>query len=69
MITECPWNFVGIPNLVKAWNLQTNADLSLSGPVGQVYAMVVGSGLLFAGTHVICHWIMDLSVLIWGSTS
>ncbi|CAI0404111.1 unnamed protein product [Linum tenue] len=58
MITEGPWIFVGIPNLVKAWNLQTNADLSLSGPVGQVYAMVVGSDLLFAGTQ-------DSEILAW----
>lgn len=27
-------------------------ELSLSGPVGQVYALVVGNDLLFAGTQV-----------------
>ncbi|CAN1180630.1 Zinc finger CCCH domain-containing protein 48 [Linum perenne] len=58
MITEGPWLFVGLPNLVKAWNLQTNADLSLNGPVGQVYAMVVGNDLLFAGTQ-------DSAILAW----
>ncbi|XP_022724808.1 zinc finger CCCH domain-containing protein 48-like isoform X2 [Durio zibethinus] len=52
MISEGPWLFVGIPNIVKAWNTQTNLELSLSGPVGQVYAMVVGNDLLFAGTQV-----------------
>ncbi|CAN1267374.1 Zinc finger CCCH domain-containing protein 48 [Linum perenne] len=59
MITEGPWLFVGLPNLVKAWNLQTNADLSLNGPVGQVYAMVVGNDLLFAGTQ------QDSAILAW----
>ena len=28
-------------------------ELTLSGPVGQVYALVVGNDLLFAGTQVI----------------
>ena len=37
----------------QAWNTQTNMELSLSGPVGQVYALVVGNELLFAGTQVI----------------
>lgn len=39
--------------IFQAWNTQTNTDLSLSGPVGQVYAMAVGNDLLFAGTQVI----------------
>lgn len=39
--------------ILQAWNTQTNADLSLSGPVGQVYAVVVGSDMLFAGTQVV----------------
>lgn len=37
---------------LKAWNIQTSADLSLSGPVGLVYSLVVGNDLLFAGTQV-----------------
>ncbi|KAA8550069.1 hypothetical protein F0562_001753 [Nyssa sinensis] len=37
-----PWVFVGLPNVVKAWNVQTALDLSLSGPAGHVYALVVG---------------------------
>ncbi|XP_048600154.1 zinc finger CCCH domain-containing protein 48 isoform X4 [Brassica napus] len=56
MISEGPWLFVGMPNLVKAWNIQTNVDLSLTGPVGQVYSLVVGTDLLFAGTQV---WSLD----------
>ncbi|KAF9600084.1 hypothetical protein IFM89_002557 [Coptis chinensis] len=58
MMSEGPWIFVGIPNFVKAWNTQTNTDLSLSGPVGQVYALAVGNGMLFAGTQ-------DGNILAW----
>ncbi|XP_044467491.1 zinc finger CCCH domain-containing protein 48-like isoform X1 [Mangifera indica] len=58
MINEGPWMFVGLPNIVKAWNTQTNTDLSLGGPVGQVYAMAVGNDLLLAGTQ-------DGSILAW----
>lgn len=38
--------------LLQALNTQTNMNLNLNGPVGQVYAMTVGNGLLFAGTQV-----------------
>ncbi|KAF8379402.1 hypothetical protein HHK36_028837 [Tetracentron sinense] len=58
MISEGPWVFVGIPNTVKAWNTQNVTELSLSGPVGQVYALVVGNEMLFAGTQ-------DGSILAW----
>ncbi|KAI4351815.1 hypothetical protein L6164_006128 [Bauhinia variegata] len=58
MISEGPWVFVGIPNVVKAWNVQTSTELSLSGPVGQVYTLVVGGDMLFAGTQ-------DGSILVW----
>ncbi|KAJ9164130.1 hypothetical protein P3X46_023743 [Hevea brasiliensis] len=58
MINEDPWIFVGVPNVVKAWNTQTNIDLSLTGPAGQVYALVVGNDLLFAGTQ-------DGAILAW----
>ncbi|KAI3517635.1 hypothetical protein L1887_16850 [Cichorium endivia] len=58
MLSEGPWMFVGLPNLVKAWNVQTSAELSLNGPVGQVYSLVAGSDLLFAGTQ-------DGSILAW----
>lgn len=58
MISEGPWVFVGMPNFVKAWNIQTSSDQSLSGPVGQVYALVVGNDLLFAGTQ-------DGAILAW----
>ena len=44
--------------LLQAWNTQTNTDLSLDGPIGQVYALVVGNDLLFAGTQVIFFFIV-----------
>ncbi|XP_039029107.1 zinc finger CCCH domain-containing protein 48-like isoform X2 [Hibiscus syriacus] len=58
MISEGPWLFVGLPNVVKAWNTQTNQEISLNGPVGQVYSMVVGNDLLFAGTQ-------EGTILVW----
>ncbi|KAG6391935.1 hypothetical protein SASPL_149699 [Salvia splendens] len=58
MLSEGPWVFVGLTNLVKAWNIQTSMELSLSGPVGQVYSLVVGNDLLFAGNK-------DGSILAW----
>ncbi|KAK3220812.1 hypothetical protein Dsin_014782 [Dipteronia sinensis] len=42
----------------QAWNTQTNTDLSLTGPVGHVYALAVGNDLLFAGTQ-------DGAILAW----
>ncbi|KAL2558574.1 Zinc finger CCCH domain-containing protein 63 [Forsythia ovata] len=58
MLSEGPWLFVGLTNLVKAWNIQTSIDLSLNGPVGQVYSLVVGNDMLFAGTQ-------DGTILAW----
>ncbi|XP_077234953.1 transducin/WD40 repeat-like superfamily protein [Tasmannia lanceolata] len=58
MISEGPWVFVGMPNVVKVWNTQTSTESSLSGPIGQVYALVVSSDMLFAGTQ-------DGSILAW----
>lgn len=57
VLSEGPWVFVGLTNLVKAWNAQTSADLNLTGPVGQVYALVVGNDMLFAGT--------ENGILVW----
>ncbi|KAK6118056.1 hypothetical protein DH2020_048221 [Rehmannia glutinosa] len=36
---------------IVAWNIQTSTELSLDGPVGQVYSLVVGNDLLLAGTQ------------------
>ncbi|XP_072968499.1 zinc finger CCCH domain-containing protein 17-like [Typha angustifolia] len=62
LITEGPWVFVGIPNAVKAWNLQTGLDLSLEGPKGQVYALMIGNETLFAGAQ-------DGSISAWKSNA
>ncbi|RVW76651.1 Zinc finger CCCH domain-containing protein 48 [Vitis vinifera] len=35
--------------ILQAWHTQNNTELTLSGPTGQVYALVVGNDLLFAG--------------------
>ncbi|XP_024518302.1 zinc finger CCCH domain-containing protein 17 [Selaginella moellendorffii] len=52
------WLFVGLPNEVRAWNMQTNAQQSLDGPKGQVYALAVCEDTLFAGSQ-------DGSILAW----
>nr|CAD1830369.1 unnamed protein product [Ananas comosus var. bracteatus] len=36
----------------QAWNLQASIDVTLEGPKGQVYALIVGNNTLFAGTEV-----------------
>ncbi|KAK9943053.1 hypothetical protein M0R45_008676 [Rubus argutus] len=51
LYSKGPWVFAGAPNVVKAWNIQTNAEFSLSAPAGQVHAMEVGNEMLFAGTQ------------------
>ncbi|KAJ6837947.1 zinc finger CCCH domain-containing protein 17-like [Iris pallida] len=58
LISEGPWVFVGVPNAVKAWNTQMSTEMSLTGPAGQVYALVVGHEMLFAG-------IQDGRILAW----
>ncbi|XP_047316130.1 zinc finger CCCH domain-containing protein 48-like isoform X2 [Impatiens glandulifera] len=58
MLNEGPWIFVGLPHMVKASNTQTNAMLTLGGPVGQVYSLVVGNDMLFSGTQ-------DGTILAW----
>ncbi|KAF5743567.1 zinc finger CCCH domain-containing protein 48 [Tripterygium wilfordii] len=58
MISEGPWIFVGLPNAVKAWDIQTSAQHSLPGPAGHVYALVAGNDLLFAG-------VQDGAILAW----
>ncbi|KAK6259313.1 hypothetical protein SCA6_013787 [Theobroma cacao] len=58
MITEGPWVFIGMKGVIKLWNIQTVDELSLKGPVGQVYSMVVANNMLFAGAQngVIFAW-------------
>ncbi|KAK1261773.1 Zinc finger CCCH domain-containing protein 48 [Acorus gramineus] len=49
--SEGPWVFIGIPGYVKAWNLKTSTELTLSGPVGQVYSIASTDNLLLAGAQ------------------
>ncbi|KAI3429022.1 uncharacterized protein J3R85_008844 [Psidium guajava] len=55
---EGPWVFVGMPNTIKAWNIQNGASYDISGPVGQVYAMEFVKNMLFAG-------VQDGAILVW----
>ncbi|CAH2080126.1 unnamed protein product [Thlaspi arvense] len=61
LISEGPWVFLGLPNAVKAFNVQTSKDLHLNGVVGQVHAMAVANGMLFAGTS-------SGSISVWKAT-
>ncbi|KAL3739475.1 hypothetical protein ACJRO7_020829 [Eucalyptus globulus] len=55
---EGPWVFVGLPNTVKANNIQNGASYNISGPVGQVHALEVANDMLFAGAQ-------DGTILVW----
>ncbi|VVB09446.1 unnamed protein product [Arabis nemorensis] len=61
LMSEGPWVFLGLPNAVKAFNVQTSKDLHLSGVVGQVHAMTIANGMLFAGTS-------SGSISVWKAT-
>ncbi|KAF2317479.1 hypothetical protein GH714_022651 [Hevea brasiliensis] len=52
LICEGSWVFIGLPNVVRVWNLslEGNKEFCLDGPIGQVYALAVYKDLLFAGT-------------------
>ncbi|OIV93955.1 hypothetical protein TanjilG_21047 [Lupinus angustifolius] len=58
LISEGPWIFVGLNNVVKAWNIQTSMEFTLDGPRGKVLAMVVGNDILFAAAQdgIISAW-------------
>ncbi|KAL3536889.1 hypothetical protein ACH5RR_000255 [Cinchona calisaya] len=62
LISEGPWVFVGLQNAVKAWNIQTETELLLTGPVGLVKALVTGDDILFGG-------VQDGSILAWKSNA
>ncbi|XP_062161208.1 zinc finger CCCH domain-containing protein 63-like isoform X2 [Alnus glutinosa] len=50
--------FIGMPNIVKVWNIESSAEYNLNGPIGQVYAMEITDDMLFAGGQdgVILAW-------------
>ncbi|KAL6004508.1 hypothetical protein ACLOJK_005061 [Asimina triloba] len=58
MITKGQWIFVGLVNAVKAWNMETNNEISFDGPVGQVCSLEANDELLFAGSQY-------GSILVW----
>ncbi|GAV56662.1 WD40 domain-containing protein, partial [Cephalotus follicularis] len=51
LINEGRWVFVGMPNHVKALNIENSTEFSLEQPFGQVNAMMVANDMLFAGTQ------------------
>ncbi|KAL5565481.1 hypothetical protein UlMin_028645 [Ulmus minor] len=51
LISEGHWVFAGLPNVVKAWNIENGAEYNLNGPVGQANTMVTSKDILFAGTQ------------------
>ncbi|KAJ0240901.1 WD40 repeat-containing protein [Hirschfeldia incana] len=61
LMSEGSWVFLGLPDAVKAFNVLTSKDLHLNGVVGQVRAMTVGNGMLFAGTS-------SGSISVWKAT-
>lgn len=63
LMSEGPCIFVGLPNAIKAWNLEFQAEITLNGPVvGQVYAMEVGNNMFFAATQ-------DGNISVWKTCS
>ncbi|XP_010466184.1 PREDICTED: zinc finger CCCH domain-containing protein 59-like [Camelina sativa] len=63
LISEGSWVFLGLQNAVKAFNVQTSKDLHLDGVVaGQVHAITVANGMLFAGTS-------SGSISVWKATT
>ncbi|XP_024195705.1 zinc finger CCCH domain-containing protein 48-like [Rosa chinensis] len=51
LISKGVWIFCGASNLVKAWNIESNAEFTLAGPVGQIHAMEIGNDMVFAGAE------------------
>ncbi|KAK6930644.1 WD40 repeat [Dillenia turbinata] len=51
LISAGPWVFVGMLNAIKAFNIDTNAEYCLTGPVGLVYAITVERDVLFTGAQ------------------
>ena len=50
--------YVGLPNMVKARDLCSGVECTLTGPTGQIYALAIGMGVIFAGAQdgVIYSW-------------
>ena len=60
------YGIVSVLVLFQAWNIESCANLSLDGPVGQIYAMVVNNDILFAGAQVNFLIVLTFCVLLLG---
>ncbi|XP_028781394.1 zinc finger CCCH domain-containing protein 48-like [Neltuma alba] len=62
LISMGSWVFAGLRNAIKAWNIQTAAEITVDGPKGTVLSMAVCNDTLFAGA-------MDGVIYAWRSSS
>ncbi|KAL8062573.1 hypothetical protein ABFX02_02G156500 [Erythranthe guttata] len=58
LINEGAWLFVGLPNVVKAWNIQNQAEFFVNAPGGLVCSLALDNDKLFAGME-------DGTILVW----
>ncbi|GBG85049.1 hypothetical protein CBR_g39512 [Chara braunii] len=58
LLSEGVWLFVGLPDEIRCWNMQTSSQHSLSGHKGQVHCLAVSSECLFSGAQ-------DAVILVW----
>ncbi|KAH9617142.1 hypothetical protein KSS87_001566 [Heliosperma pusillum] len=58
LASEGPWVFAGITNAIKAWNIETQLELTLNAPGGHVYSLDMVDGVLYCG-------LQDGSILVW----
>ncbi|KAI3780453.1 hypothetical protein L2E82_10434 [Cichorium intybus] len=52
LVNEGPWIFVGLRDMIKAWNLNTQHEVIIRGSGGQVNAITMFEDILFAGMMV-----------------
>ncbi|KAK4265240.1 hypothetical protein QN277_026320 [Acacia crassicarpa] len=62
LISMGPWVIAGIRNAIKAWNIQTDTEVTLDGPKGHVLSMFDCNDTLFAGA-------MDGVIYAWRLSS
>ncbi|KAL4562741.1 hypothetical protein LXL04_026771 [Taraxacum kok-saghyz] len=62
LVNESQWIFVGLRNMIKGWNLNTQDEVIIRGSGGQVNAITMFEDILFAGME-------DGTILSWKSTS
>ncbi|XP_031399729.1 zinc finger CCCH domain-containing protein 48-like isoform X2 [Punica granatum] len=62
LISEGPWVFAGLRNVIKAWNVENGAVFDLQFSSGLVFSMVVDNNMLFAGCQ-------NGDIMVWRGTS